>query len=88
MMRPSRSWTYVMPVLTIDRLSPEALTRLAEMARKQGKTQDALATELLNGVLRTDARSRAALAQRIRDLTPKDVEQTDSAEIVRAHRNE
>ncbi|HYI27973.1 MAG TPA: hypothetical protein VD863_08995 [Bradyrhizobium sp.] len=77
-----------MPALTIDAMSSEALARLRELARHQGKTQDALAAELLDGVLQTDARSRAILAQRIRDLTPKDIEQTDSTEIVRSLRDE
>jgi hypothetical protein len=77
-----------MTTLTIDAISPEALTRLKDLARRQGKTQNALAAELLDGVLKTDARSRAALAQHIRDLTPKEARQTDSTEIIRSLRDE
>ena len=77
-----------MPVLTIDAMSSEALKRLSDLARRQGKTQGVLAAELLDSVLQTDARSRAALAQHIRDLTPKEVPQTDSTAIVRSVRDE
>jgi predicted DNA-binding protein len=77
-----------MSVLTIDAMSAESLERLKELASRQGKTQAALAAELLDGILQTDARSRAALAQRIRSLTPKHVRQTDSTEIVRSLRDE
>ena len=77
-----------MPVLTIDEMSPSALARLRTLASQQGKSQGALAAELLSGVLQNDARSRAVLAQRIRELAPKDVEQTDSTEIVRSIRDE
>jgi hypothetical protein len=77
-----------MPALTIENISAEALRRLKDLAKAQGRSQAAVAAELLNGVLQTDLRSRAGLARQIRELTPTQIEQTDSTEIIRSIRDE
>lgn len=77
-----------MPELTIDRISPQASQRLDELALRQGRSRADVAGELLEWALRPRAEDVIARARQIRAMTPTDVQQTDSAEMIRALRDE
>jgi hypothetical protein len=77
-----------MPVLTIEHISPAALQSLRELARIRGKPEGEVAGELLELALQSEPRKRGAAALRVRQLTPSDVKQTDSVEIIRSLRDD
>lgn len=76
-----------MAQLTLDRISPEALGRLEELATRQGLTVDEVARQILERAPQLNPTVRGDAAQRIRSMTPADITQTDSVEIVRSLRD-
>lgn len=77
-----------MPQLTLERISPKALARLEELAARQRRTVAEVASEILEHAPQLNPESRGEAARRIRLMTPPDVPQTDSTEMIRSLRDE
>lgn len=77
-----------MSQLTLERISSKALGRLKELAARQGRSEQDIASEILEFALQVDPTTRGQTANRIRSMTPKNVRQSDSTEIVRRLRDE
>jgi hypothetical protein len=74
--------------LTIRHISPATLARLDRLAARQGKSKEEVASNLLEGALRRDSPLRGEAARRIRAMTPRDVPQSDSTDLIHQIRNE
>lgn len=77
-----------MPQLTLERISPKVLDRLKELANRQRRTVADVASEILEHAPQLNPTSRGEAARRIRAMTPPDVPQTDSTEMIRSLRDE
>ena len=74
--------------LTIERMSSNALQKLDRLADRQGRSREDVAHEILEHALRQDPEVRGAVARRIRSMTPPDVPQSDSTDLIRQIRDE
>lgn len=63
------------------------IDKLKRRASSGGTSMEAAAREALHRGIRLNAEERLALAQRIRGMTPKGVEQTDSWLLIREDRD-
>lgn len=63
------------------------IDKLKRRASTRGKSMEGAAREALQRGVRLNAKERRALAQRIRAMTPKGVEQTDSWLLIREDRD-
>ena len=79
-----------MNTLTISTLDDFTLNVLRQLAESEGKTLDQMASDLIREQLarRRDTETLLERAKAISDMTPKNVEQTDSVEIIRQMREE
>ena len=73
--------------LTIERISASALARLRDLARRQQRSEQEIAEEILESALQVGA-SRGDAAARIRGMTPPQASQTDSVQLLRQIRDE
>lgn len=77
-----------MGTLTIRNLDDAVIERLKERAQDNGRSLEAeLRTLLTEMSQRPSRRKLVELAERIAEMTPKDVEQTDSALLLREDRD-
>jgi predicted DNA-binding protein len=76
-----------MPQLTLDRLSARTIGRLNDLAQRQGRSKEDVASEILEQAMQVDPKARGEAARRVRAMTPP-VEQSDSTKIVRSLRDE
>jgi hypothetical protein len=74
--------------LTIERMSSNALQKLDRLANRQGRSREDVAHEILELALGQDPEVRGAVARRIRSMTPRDIPQSDSTDLIRQIRNE
>ena len=74
--------------LTIERISSSALARLDELAIRQGRSREDVAHDILERALRQSPDSRGAAARRVRAMTPRDIPQSDSTDLIRQIRDE
>lgn len=78
-----------MHAITINNLSDEAFERIAALAAQHRKSLEEEAADLLQKALDTPLtpKERYVLAKKIAAMTPKDVTQTDSVELLREDRS-
>ncbi len=77
-----------MPTLTIRNLDDEVIERLKTKAKEHDRSLEAEIRALLTeAAARPSRKAFLELADRIKAMTPKDVTQTDSAELIREDRD-
>lgn len=77
-----------MGTVTIRNLDDTVIDRLKERAQDNGRSLEAELRALLTEISARPSRKRfIELAERISAMTPKDVEQTDSAQLLREDRD-
>lgn len=77
-----------MATLTIRNLDDQVVERLKARARDRNRSLEAEVRELLTRATERPSREDfIALVDRIAAMTPKDVQQTDSTEIIREFRD-
>jgi plasmid stability protein len=77
-----------MPTLTIRNVDDEVVQRLKAQAKQHGRSLEAEAREILAQAAQKPTLSEfRERARRIAAMTPKDVKQTDSVELLREDRD-